>query len=107
MDADTTDRAAAYASSAMRSRGGAPGDDRVRYPRQAIRGSSVPGAWGVERLDEDGACEVAIFCASGAYPRAVLCADRQYGDFDEITLAPYRKRYAVTASGRRERNRRF
>jgi hypothetical protein len=51
----------------------------------------TPGDWRVERIDEDGSCEVAIFSGPGAYERAVRYADRQYGQFDEISLAPYRR----------------
>jgi hypothetical protein len=51
----------------------------------------LPGYWRVERTDEDGACEIAIFSGPDAHRRAVLYADRLYGQFDEITLAPYRQ----------------
>jgi hypothetical protein len=51
---------------------------------------AVPGTWRVERLDEDGACELAIFSGTDAYRRAVLCADRLYGGFDEVSM-PYRR----------------
>ena len=53
---------------------------------------AVPGDWRVERIAEDGACEVAIFSGPDAYQRAVRYADRQYGQFDEIMLAPYPRR---------------
>jgi hypothetical protein len=49
----------------------------------------IPGDWRVEWFDDDGGCEVAIFSGPNARERALRCADRQYGDFEEISLAPY------------------
>ena len=49
----------------------------------------TPGDWRVEREDEDGSVEVAIFSGPNARERAVRYADRQYGVYDEISLAPY------------------
>ena len=48
------------------------------------------GDWRVEREDEDGSIEVAIFSGPNARQRMLRYADRQYGDFEEIVLAPYR-----------------
>jgi hypothetical protein len=57
---------------------------------------AVPGAWRVERFDEDGACELAIFSGPGAYPhgRAGLIRDRRHNsrsmptiDLDDDDLA--------------------
>ena len=45
---------------------------------------AVPGDWRVERIAEDGACEVAIFSGTDAYRRAVLYADRLYGGFERV-----------------------
>jgi len=49
----------------------------------------TPGDWRVEREGEDGEMEIAIFGGPNAYARAIVYADRQYGDFEEIRLAPY------------------
>jgi hypothetical protein len=35
--------------------------------------------WRVEKQHEDGSCEVAIFAGPGAWERALIYADRQYG----------------------------
>jgi hypothetical protein len=42
--------------------------------------------WRVERIDDDGACEVAIFAGPGAHDHARRFADREYGDFEEVEL---------------------
>lgn len=42
--------------------------------------------------DDDGGVEVAIFSGPNAYERACAYANRQYGGFDEIRPAPYRRR---------------
>jgi hypothetical protein len=47
------------------------------------------GDWRVEREGEDGEMEIAIFGGPNAYERAIVYADREYGDFEEIRLAPY------------------
>jgi hypothetical protein len=57
----------------------------------------TPGDWRVERFDEDGACEVAIFSGTDAYQRAVLYADRLYGQFEEITLGAVPERADLSA----------
>jgi hypothetical protein len=49
----------------------------------------LPDAWRVEKMETDGAIEVAIFSGPRAYERAICYADRQYGDFDEVQLPPY------------------
>jgi hypothetical protein len=48
-----------------------------------------PGKWRVERVDDDGGIEVSIFSGPNARERALQCAERQYGDFYEISLTPY------------------
>ena len=48
-----------------------------------------PGEWRVEWVDEDGGVEVAIFSGPNARERALCYADRQYGNFEEISLALY------------------
>ena len=49
------------------------------------------GDWRVEKMDEDGTSEIAIFSGPGARERAIRYADREYGAFDEIELEPYRR----------------
>jgi hypothetical protein len=56
---------------------------------QVFEDRQVPGEWRVERVDDDGAVEVAIFSGPHARDRALAYADRQYGSFEEISLAPY------------------
>jgi hypothetical protein len=50
-----------------------------------------PGDWRVEKLDDDGGIEVAIFSGPDARDRAFEYADRPYrGDFEEVSLPPMR-----------------
>jgi hypothetical protein len=42
--------------------------------------------WRVERIDDEGDCEVTIFAGPGAEERARRFADREYGDFEEVEL---------------------
>jgi hypothetical protein len=44
--------------------------------------------WRVEWVDDDGACEVAIFAGPNARERAIRYADRQYGLFEEVSFDP-------------------
>jgi hypothetical protein len=44
--------------------------------------------WRVEWVDDDGACEVAIFAGPNARERAIRYADRQYGLFEEVGFDP-------------------
>jgi hypothetical protein len=44
--------------------------------------------WRIEWFDDDGGCEVAIFSGPNAHRRALGYADRQYGLFEELRLAP-------------------
>jgi hypothetical protein len=46
--------------------------------------------WRVEKMDEDGSSEIAIFSGPVSRERAIRYADREYGAFDEIELEPYR-----------------
>jgi len=39
--------------------------------------------WRVEKMDEDGSSEIAIFSGPDARERAIRYADREYGAFDE------------------------
>jgi hypothetical protein len=43
------------------------------------------------RLGDGGETEVAIFSGGDERRRAILCADREYGAFDEIALEPYQR----------------
>jgi hypothetical protein len=56
---------------------------------KVFRDRVTPGDWRVECEVEDGAIEVAIFSGPNARERAIRHADRQYGDFEEISLARY------------------
>jgi hypothetical protein len=49
----------------------------------------TPGDWRVERENEDGLTEVAIFSGPEARARAVLYAVRLYGDFEEVRYPAY------------------
>lgn len=49
------------------------------------------GDWRVERYDDDGGCEVAIFSGPRARDRGLRFADREYGKFEEIDLPPYQR----------------
>lgn len=46
-----------------------------------------PGDWCCEWINDNGGCELAIFAGPNAQERAIRYADRQYGDFEEISLA--------------------
>jgi hypothetical protein len=48
-----------------------------------------PGDWRVEWVDDDGGVEVAIFPGPNARERALRYVDRQYGNFQEVSLEPY------------------
>ena len=48
-----------------------------------------PGEWRVKWVDEDGGVEVAIFFGPNAREWALRYADRQYSNFEEISLSPY------------------
>ena len=68
--------------------GPSPEDFRAKVFRDGER----PGDWRVERLCDDGeSIEVAIFSGGDERQRAIRYADREYGEFDEIELEPYRR----------------
>jgi hypothetical protein len=48
------------------------------------------GDWRVERIDDDGGGEVAIFAGPNAPDRAIRCADQQYGSFEQMTGTAWR-----------------
>ena len=51
--------------------------------------AEYPGDWRVEKMDEDGGYEVAVFSGGDPRQRAIRYAEREYGYFDEIELEPY------------------
>lgn len=51
----------------------------------------IPGQWRVERIDNEGGCEVEIFTGPNARRKARQYAERRYGAFEEIRLEPYRR----------------
>jgi hypothetical protein len=66
--------------------GPTPDDFRAKLFRDRVH----TGDWRVEKLLEDGeSSEVAIFSGGDARQRAIQYAEREYGAFDEIELAPY------------------
>jgi hypothetical protein len=66
--------------------GPAPDDFRAKV----FRDREHAGDRRVEKLCEDGeSIEVAFFSGGDARQRAIRCADREYGEFDEIELEPY------------------
>jgi hypothetical protein len=58
-------------------------------PAKVFEDRVSPGDWRVEWIDDDGAIEVAIFSGPNARGRALRYTDRQYGEFEEVSLAPY------------------
>ena len=68
--------------------GPSPDDFRAKVFRDRIH----PGDWRVEKLCEDGeSIEIAIFSGGYARQRAIRYANREYGEFNEIELEPYRR----------------
>ena len=62
-------------------------DDYLRA--KVFRDCVKLGDWRVECHDEGGEIEVTIFSGPNARERAILYADRHYGDFEEVKLTPY------------------
>jgi hypothetical protein len=56
---------------------------------KVFRDREHPGDWRVEKMDDDGGIELALF--EDARQRAISYADRVYGEFDEIELRPYHR----------------
>ena len=56
-------------------------------PAKVFEDRKWPGDWRVDWFDDDGGCEVAIFSGPNARERAMRNADRQYGSFEEVSLA--------------------
>jgi hypothetical protein len=66
-----------------------PGGKVVPEPAKVFEDRQWRGDWRVEWNDDDGGCEIAIFSGPNARDRAVRYADRQYGNFKEVSLSPY------------------
>lgn len=62
-----------------------PGDLRAKV----FRDREHEGDWRVEKMDNDGGIEVALFSGGDARQRAISYSDREYGEFDEIELHRY------------------
>jgi hypothetical protein len=54
--------------------------------QRLFRDREHTGDWRVEKMDEDGGSEVAIFSGGDERQRAIRYADREHGAFDEIEL---------------------
>ena len=50
--------------------------------------SQYPGDWRVQWFDDHGGGELAIFSGLNARERAIIFADRCYGDYEEACLDP-------------------
>jgi hypothetical protein len=58
---------------------------------KVFRDREHSGDWRVEKMDEDGGIELALFSGGDARQRAISYADRVYSEFDEIELHPYHR----------------
>ena len=56
-------------------------------PGKVFEDRKYPGNWRVEKFDDDGGAEVAIFGGPRARQRAIEYADWRYGEFEEVRLA--------------------
>ncbi len=61
---------------------------RRSEPAKVFEDRKSPGDWRVEKFDNDGGAEVAIFGGPNARERAIQYADWRYRDFEEVSLAP-------------------
>jgi hypothetical protein len=52
-------------------------------PAGIFEDRQYPGVWRVEWFDDDGGSELAIFSGPNARERAIIFADRCYGDYEE------------------------
>jgi hypothetical protein len=60
------------------------------FRAKVFRDREHSGDWRVEKLNDDGeTIDVAIFSGGDARQRAIRYAEREYGAYDEIELAPY------------------
>ena len=53
-------------------------------PARVFEDRQFPGEWRVEWVDDDGGSELAIFSGPDARERAIIFADRCYGDYEEV-----------------------
>ena len=66
---------------------GGPTSDDLRA--KVFEDRETPGAWRVEKLDEDGGHEVVkVFTGPRARLEAMKYAHNQFGEFDEVWLRP-------------------
>ena len=66
--------------------GPSPDDLRAKVFEDRV----TPGAWRVEKMDEDGRYEVLkVFTGTRARLQAIKYAQQEFGEFDEIYLKPY------------------
>jgi hypothetical protein len=71
----------------MRLSGPTPDDLRAKV----FEDRETPSNWRVEKMDEDGGYEaVKVFTEPDARDQAIRYAEREFGDYDEIRLEPYR-----------------
>jgi hypothetical protein len=59
-------------------------------PAKVFEARKSPGDWRVEKFDEAGGAEVAIFGGPNARQRAMQYAGWRYREFEEVSLAPMR-----------------
>jgi hypothetical protein len=63
----------------------------ISEPATLFRDRVHPEDWRVEKIDDDGGIEVAIFSGPDTRDRAIEYADWRYrGDFEEVNLSPLR-----------------
>jgi hypothetical protein len=68
-----------------------PGKRRWYESAKVFEDRISPGDWRVEKIDDDGGIEVAIFAGPQARDRAIEYANwRCSGDFKEVNLSPLR-----------------
>jgi hypothetical protein len=65
------------------------GPTQEDFRAKVFRDREPPGDWRVEKMDDYGTSEIAVFSGPGSRERPIRYADREYGEFDEIELAPY------------------
>jgi hypothetical protein len=56
----------------------------MSVPAKVFEDRKAPGDWRVEKFDDDGGAEVAIFGGPNARQRAIEYADWRYRDFEEV-----------------------
>ena len=66
-----------------------PDDNAPDLRAKVFEDRITPGDWRVEKIDDDGEIEVAIFGGPNARVRALRYAEREYGVFDEIEPEQY------------------